>query len=763
MKFTRSIPVLFGLALLLSAPRARAAHFEKDILPVLKLFCYDCHGDGAQKGGVSFDTFDSQAKLMKDMDLWSRVLSQVSFGNMPPGNKRQPTPNTRQKLLDWIETDVFKVNCNNPDPGRVTIRRLNRTEYNNTIRDLLGISFRPADDFPPDDSGFGFDNIGDVLSISPLHMEKYLIAAEQSLDKAIPTGPVKLSSKTLDSERLQGGRDQGGERILVSNGEISASYDFPMAGEYQLRARAYQHRAGSEATRMGFLLDGRSIGEARVDAEKNDPGDYEKTIRVQKGRRRLAVSFLNDYYRKDGPRNLRGDRNLIVESFSITGPLNQPPPEPPMSQQRIFFKKQTAANQEQVAREIIGAFATRAFRRPVEKEELDGLMAIWLIPIHKGESFELSVKLALRAALSSPAFLFRGEVQPDPDNPNKIYPINEYALASRLSYFLWGSMPDDELTQLASRKRLRSNLAEQTYRMLRSNRALGLAESFAMQWLQIRNLDLVTPSEKHFPDFDDQLKEAMRTETEMLFKRVVREDRSVLEFLNADYTYLNERLAKHYGMSGVKGDNFRLVSLSNSPRRGVLTHGSVLTITSNPTRTSPVKRGLWVLENILGTPPPPPPPDVPDLDDDKEVTGATLRARLEMHREKPVCNSCHQRMDPLGFGLENFDAVGKYREKEDGALIDTAGKLVTGESFTTPAELANVLVDRKRDEFVRTLALRMLTFALGRGPEHYDKCAVDRIVHEMERNDYKFSSLILGVVKSVPFQLRRGEGERNGG
>jgi hypothetical protein len=574
---------------------------------------------------------------------------------------------------------------------------------------------------------------------------------------------VKLSSKTLDSERLQGGRDQGGERILVSNGEISASYDFPMAGEYQLRARAYQHRAGSEATRMGFLLDGRSIGEARVDAEKNDPGDYEKTIRVQKGRRRLAVSFLNDYYRKDGPRNLRGDRNLIVESFSITGPLNQPPPEPPMSQQRIFFKKQTAANQEQVAREIIGAFATRAFRRPVEKEELDGLMAIWLIPIHKGESFELSVKLALRAALSSPAFLFRGEVQPDPDNPNKIYPINEYALASRLSYFLWGSMPDDELTQLASRKRLRSNLAEQTYRMLRSNRALGLAESFAMQWLQIRNLDLVTPSEKHFPDFDDQLKEAMRTETEMLFKRVVREDRSVLEFLNADYTYLNERLAKHYGMSGVKGDNFRLVSLSNSPRRGVLTHGSVLTITSNPTRTSPVKRGLWVLENILGTPPPPPPPDVPDLDDDKEVTGATLRARLEMHREKPVCNSCHQRMDPLGFGLENFDAVGKYREKEDGALIDTAGKLVTGESFTTPAELANVLVDRKRDEFVRTLALRMLTFALGRGPEHYDKCAVDRIVHEMERNDYKFSSLILGVVKSVPFQLRRGEGERNGG
>lgn len=763
MNHCRFILFVSGLTLLLSSSGARAAQFDKDILPILKTYCWDCHGDGAQKGGVSFDTFDSSAKLMKDLDLWSRVMSQLSFGNMPPGNKRQPIPRTRHMLLDWIETDVFKVDCNNPDPGRVTIRRLNRNEYNNTIRDLLGISFRPADDFPPDDSGFGFDNIGDVLSISPLHLEKYLIAAEQALDKAIQTGPLKLSATTLDADRLEGGRNQGGERILVSNGEIEASHNFSEDGEYRFSARAYQHKAGGEAARMGFSVDGASAGEVKVEAERNDPRSYEKTIQVKKGRRLLAVSFLNDYYRKDGPQNQRGDRNLVVESFSITGPLNQAPPEPSVSHQRIFFKKQTAANQEEVAREIIGAFAARAYRRPLEPGELDGLMPLWLMAIRKGESFELSVKVALQGALSSPAFLFRGEVQPDPDNPNRIYPINEYALASRLSYFLWGSMPDDELTELASRSKLRSNLAEQTYRMLRSNRALGLAESFAMQWLQIRNLDLAAPSEKHFPDFDEELKQAMRTETEMLFKRVVREDRSVLEFLNADYTYLNERLARHYGMSGVEGDNFQLVSLTNFPRRGVLTHGSVLTITSNPTRTSPVKRGLWVLENILGTPPPPPPPDVPELDNEKEVTGATLRARLEMHREKPVCNSCHQRMDPLGFGLENFDAVGKWREREDGVPIDTAGELVTGETFATPAELANVLVSRKRDEFVRTLALRMLTFALGRGPEHYDKCAVDRIVREMERNDYRFSSLILGVVKSVPFQLRRGEGERNGG
>ena len=753
---------VLAAAIVLSQVSARAAQFDRDILPVLKTYCYDCHGDGAQKGGVSFDTFDSPDKLVTDLDLWSRVLSQVSFGNMPPGDKSQPMPRARQMLLDWIETDVFKVNCNNPDPGRVTIRRLNRSEYNNTIRDLLGISFRPADDFPPDDSGFGFDNIGDVLSISPLHLEKYLMAAGQALDKAIQTGPTKLRATKIGADGLEGGSERGGERILVSRGEIGLSHDFPADGDYKFSVRAYQHKAGGEAARMGFRVEGRSIGEVRVAAEQNDPATHEKTIRVKKGRRRIAVSFLNDYYRKDGPRNQRGDRNLIVEAFSIAGTLDQPPPEPPVSHKRIFFRKHTPANRAEVAREIIGAFATRAFRRPVESVELDSLMALWLMAYSQGESFELSVKHALQGALSSPAFLFRGEIQPDPDNADKTYPINEYALASRLSYFLWGSMPDGELTQLASRKRLRANLAEQTYRLLRSNRALGLADSFAMQWLQIRNLDLVAPSEKHFPEFDDALKQAMRVETEMLFKRIVREDRSVLEFLNADYTYLNERLARHYGMSGVKGEQFRLVSLESAPRRGVLTHGSVLTITSNPTRTSPVKRGLWVLENILGTPPPPPPPDVPELGD-KEVTGATLRARLEQHREKPVCNSCHRRMDPLGFGLENFDAVGKWRDTEDGAPIDSKGELVTGETFTAPAELANVLVARKRDEFVRTLALRMLTFALGRGPEHYDKCAVDQIVREMERNDYRFSSLILGVVKSVPFQLRRGEGARSGG
>ncbi len=758
IRIRNSFTLILLLAGMSGPADAPAADYARDILPLLQTYCYDCHGDGAQKGGVSFDTFDSPDKLMKDLDLWSRSLSQVSFDNMPPQDKRQMSPAQKKLLLDWIERDVFNVNCNNPDPGRVTIRRLNRTEYNNTIRDLLGINFRPADDFPPDDSGFGFDNIGDVLSISPLHMERYLAAAGQALDKAITLGPAKPKLIQMDWDRLRGGRENGSSRILVSRGDIEADHRFPEDGEYRFKVRAYGDQAGDEPVRMGFSVDGESQGEAKVPAKRGDPGEYEKTIRVKKGTRRLAVSFLNDYYKQSGPG--RGDRNLIVGSFIIVGPLNQAPPEPSPTHQRIFFKQHNVSNQEQVAREIIGAFARRAFRRPVKEDELDRLMALWLKAIRRGDSFEASVKLALQAALSSPAFLFRGELQPEPDNPQRIYPIAEFALASRLSYFLWGSMPDEELNGLADRKRLRANLAEQVYRMLRSNRSLGLADSFALQWLQVRNLDLAEPSEKHFPEFDMDLKEAMRVETEMLFKRIVREDRSVLEFLNADYTYLNARLARHYGVAGVEGSNFQLVSLKNTPRRGVLSHGSVLTITSNPTRTSPVKRGLWVLENILGTPPPPPPPDVPELEEDKAVTGETLRERLEQHREKPMCKSCHQRLDPLGFGLENFDAIGRWRESDGGARIDAGGQLVTGERFGMATELTDVLVNQKRDEFVRNLALRMLTFALGRGPEYYDKCAVDQIVREMERNNYHFSSLVLGVVKSVPFQLRRGEGVR---
>jgi hypothetical protein len=380
----------------------------------------------------------------------------------------------------------------------------------------------------------------------------------------------------------------------------------------------------------------------------------------------------------------------------------------------------------------------------------------------EGESFENSVKLALEAVLVSPHFLFRGELQPRPRDPNSIHPIDEFALASRLSYFLWSSMPDDELFALAERGKLRKTLDAQVRRMLKESRARALVENFAGQWLQIRNLKLIAPDTVQFPEFDDNLRAAMEKETQLFFEAIMKGDRSVLEFLDSDYTFVNERLARLYGIAGVGGEQFQRVSLKGSQRGGLLTQASILTITSNPTRTSPVKRGKWILDNILGTPPPPPPPDVPDLKEGKEaVLSGTLRQRMEQHRENTLCASCHARMDPIGFGFENFDGIGAWREKDGSFPIDPAGKLVSGETFQGPADLKQILLNRKKEEFLRCLSERLLTYSLGRGLEYYDRKAVDQIAQGLAKSKYKFSSLVLGVVKSAPFQMRRGEEEKD--
>jgi hypothetical protein len=376
-------------------------------------------------------------------------------------------------------------------------------------------------------------------------------------------------------------------------------------------------------------------------------------------------------------------------------------------------------------------------------------------------SFENSIQITLQAVLVSPHFLFRGEFQPEPGNPKRLHPIDDFALASRLSYFLWSSMPDDELFRQAERGRLRRNLESQVRRMLRDPKASAFVENFAGQWLQLRNLDLVTPDAKQFPDFDEDLRKAMRKETEMFFGYILREDRSVLEFIDANYTFANERLARFYGVPGLKGHAFRRVSLKDSRRGGLLTQASILTITSNPTRTSPVKRGKWVLENLLGTPPPPPPPNVPELKEGKEaVLSGTLRQRMEQHRANPNCASCHARMDPIGFGFENYDAIGAWREKDGEFSIEASGKLVSGESFNGAAEFKRILLKQKRDEFVRCLTEKLLTYALGRGLEYYDRCAVDQITKNLAANRYKLSSLVVEVIKSAPFQMRRGEAVR---
>lgn len=746
-----------------SAP-AKSISYEKDIKPILVEFCYDCHSDGTKKGGVALDEHADLAVLLKDRKLWNSVAQNTEQRLMPPEKKAQPTQEQRDLISAWVKKEVFKADPKNPDPGRVTIRRLNRVEYNNTIRDLVGVDFDPADDFPADDTGYGFDNIGDVLSLSPIMMEKYMKAAQDILDKAIVVGLPKPPSTRYGATRLAGGTPMGDARILVSNGEMFINHKFPADGEYYIYVKAYGHQGGPQPVKMAVRYAGKDLKQFDVREVEDNPGTFEVKFAAKAGEGRVAVAFLNDYYlappAKDKKKRVI-DTNLIIHYVDVAGPINTTNPVYPDTHNQIFTKKPKGTDDRvAVGRELVEAFAMRAFRRPVTSGEMDRLMTIFNLAEKNKEPFEMSVKLTLQAVLVSPHFLFRGEIQPEPDNPQKAHPINEYALASRLSYFLWSSMPDKELFDYARRGELRRNLAFQVQRMLRDNKSKALVENFAGQWLMLRNLDIVSPDPKTYPDWDDSLKSLMRKETEMFFEHIMREDRPLLDFLTADYTFVNEKLADHYNIGGVVGDKFQKVSLAGTQRSGVLTHGSILTITSNPTRTSPVKRGLWVLENLLATPPPPPPPDVPALEDNKEAASGSLRVRLEKHRADAGCASCHARMDPLGFGLENFDGIGGWREKDEGYKIDPAGKLVSGESFAGPNELNKILANQKREEFLHCMAEKMLIYALGRGLEWYDKPTLEQISAEVKAGNMKFSSLIMAVVKSVPFQLRRGDGER---
>ncbi len=738
--------------------------YEKDIKPILEEYCFDCHSDGTKKGGVAFDEHTDLAELLKDRKLWSSVSQNVEQRLMPPEKKAQPTHEQRDLIAEWVKKDIFKTDPNNPDPGRVTIRRLNREEYNNTIRDLVGVDFDPADGFPADDTGYGFDNIGDVLSLSPIMLEKYMNAAQKILDQAVVIGLPKPPTVSYGATRIAGGTPLGNEaRILVSNGEMFVNHKFLADSEYAIIVKAFGNQGGPQPVKMAVRMGGKDLKQFDVKEVADNPGTFEVKFKAQAGESKVAVAFLNDFYQAEDKKlkKRKIDTNLIVQQMEVAGPIDTVNPIYPETHTRIFFKKPTGdGDKKQVAREIVQKFADRAFRRPVTNDELDRLMTIYEMGDKNKEPFEKSVKLTLQAVLVSPRFLFRGEIQPEPDNPQKAHPINEYALASRLSYFLWSSMPDTELFDYARRGELRRNLAFQVQRMLRDNKAKALVENFAGQWLMLRNLDIVSPDPKTYPDWDDSLKGLMRKETEMFFEHIMREDRSLFDFLIADYTFVNERLAQHYNLGGVVGDKFQKVSLAGTQRSGVLTQGSILTITSNPTRTSPVKRGLWVLENLLATPPPPPPPDVPPLDDNKEAATGSLRVRLEKHRADQGCASCHARMDPLGFGLENFDGIGGWREKDEGYKIDPAGKLVSGESFAGPNELNRILATDKQEEFLHCMAEKMLIYALGRGLEWYDKPTLEQISADVKAGNNKFSALVMAVVKSVPFQLRRGDGER---
>ncbi|MBS0263948.1 MAG: DUF1592 domain-containing protein, partial [Planctomycetes bacterium] len=725
--------------------------FAKDIQPLLAKYCAECHQGDKAKGGLAFDGFKDESSAVARRRDWEKVAKQLEQESMPPVGKPEPTDDERAVLIRWIESRVLKIDCSKVDPGRVTIRRLNKAEYNNTVRDLLGVDLKPADEFPSDDVGYGFDHIGDVLSMPPVLFERYLAAAERVAEAAIVTpdadrAPVKT----------------GPGKTLASVGDADLEMDFARAGDYFLRVKCFADQAGPELAKMLLKLDGTEIKTIEVAAVSSQPEAYEVRLAVPAGKHKFTARFLNDYYKPDDPDpKLRGDRNLHIVQMEIQGPLGVLPDPLPTSHTRLMTCRPAAgADPAACARTILKPFVTRAFRRPATDDEIERLTRLVVEATTSGDSFERGIQVAVAAALVSPHFLFRIEVDAEPLNPQAVHTLNDYELATRLSYFLWSTMPDDELLRLAHDGALRKegNLAAQVRRMLKDPKSVALVDNFAMQWLQLRNLRLSSPDLKQFPDFNEGLRAAMETETRMFFETIVREDRSIFELLDADFTFLNERLAKHYGISGVEGDQFQRVALSNPQRGGLLGQASILTVTSNPTRTSPVKRGKWILENLLNAPPPPPPGNAPELKEARagEKLEGTLRQRMEQHRANPACSVCHEQMDALGFGLENFNPVGVWREKDGDAEVDASGTLPGGASFKGPAELKTILKARDAD-FRRCLAEKLLVYALGRGLEYYDKCTVDTVVRNTAGNHDKFSALVLEIVNSDAFQKRRGK------
>ncbi|MBK1826282.1 DUF1592 domain-containing protein [Haloferula rosea] len=750
-------------SLLFSATHAEELEeaWKKEILPLFDYHCYECHGEGIKEGELALDEFDGIPSMQADRERWKRIRAHIDQRLMPPIDEEQPTSEERDKMVQWIDAAVFPVDPDKPDPGRVTLRRLNRIEYENTLKDLLGVRLELQELLPPDDSGYGFDNIGDVLTLSPAHMERFLASARFALEQTVHADPMPFPSRTIPGRKMEGGghRDENGH-FLFRNGAATTDLEFPKAGRYRISIAAGGTFGAKEGPQMIVRLDKEKLGSWEIRDSLETPGttDIEVTI-AKPGRKTLAAEFPNDWFDENYPVPTARDRNLLVHQVSLTGPLDGPRPRKPESHRRIYGERRSGESDEAWATRIFSRFARQAFRRPLEPGEAERYLHFIRLAEREGRDFEHGVLHGLEAILVSPSFLFREEPQPEPDNPERIHPINEHALASRLSYFIWSTMPDQALSKLADDGLLRANLHAEVERMLNSPKAEQFVSNFAGQWLQLRDLRSANPSRRAFPRFNSRLRQDMARETNLLFAHMIRENRPITDLIDADYTFVNRRLAKHYGIEGVESDSFERVSLSGSPRRGILGHGSFLLVTSHPLRTSPVLRGKFVLQNLLDMAPPPPPPNVPQLTPpEKHGKGLSLREQMEKHREDPGCASCHALMDPIGFGLQNFDADGSWRTKENGKPIDASGQLGDGQKFQGADDLRRLLLEHHREDFLRSAGSKMLTYALGRGTDWYDKPAIDRIVRETEDGDFGTRAMIHAVIRSVPFQYRRGEG-----
>ena len=775
---------------------AEAADVQRELLD---RYCVTCHSERLRTGGLQLDRVDV-GHVGEAAEIWEKVVRKLRAGQMPPAGRPRPAQAAYDGLAAWLETELDRAADARPNPGRPVVRRLNRLEYANAIRDLLALEVDSRALLPTDESGYGFDNVGDVLSFSPGLLERYMSAARKISRLAVgdPTQPPSIATYRVSPFVVQEGRISE-DLPFGSRGGTVVRHNFPTDGEYLLRIRlgrrfdndAIQGLAARE--QLDVRLDGMRLKLFEVGGEcvnSDEPrcllppgvvpvSEYGRTADahlhlrfVTKGGPRLVgASFVNRAVAAmegAGPgrlptSELRNTENapMSVGSVEIEGPFNVAgPPETPSRRRILVCRPAGVETEESCARNVLGTLARRAYRRAVTPGDLESLLGFYRTGRAAG-GFESGIQFALEGLLVSPDFLLRVEHDPPRAAPDTAYRIGDVDLASRLSFFLWSSIPDDELLDLAVAGRLSEPdvLERQVRRMLADSRAAVLVTNFASQWLYLRDLRVAAPDTQVFRDFDDSLREAFRRETELFIASQLREDRSVVDLLDADYTFVNERLARFYGMPHVYGTHFRRVPVTNPVRRGLLGQGSVLTVTSYSNRTSPVQRGKFVLDNLLGSPPPAPPPNVEGLQEAGAggAPATTVRERMEAHRQNAVCASCHAQMDPIGFALENFDAIGKWRESEFGLPIDATGALPDGTRFDGPVELRKTLV-RRHPEFVHTLVEQLLTYALGRGAEHYDRPAIRRIVASAAAADYRWSALILGLVDSVPFRMRTAQG-----
>jgi hypothetical protein len=743
-------------------PRRQAQDpLKASIQPFLAKFCTPCHSGSGAPAGLQLGNLKTEKDLLGRRYDFDKVAERVVKKSMPPAGAAQPSKKQRDAFIAALQTVFAKAPPSPVDPGRPTLRRLNRAEYDNTVRDLFGIDFHPSDDFPSDDVGYGFDNIGDVLSVSPLLLEKYLDAAEKIADLVLPPNKLKTLSFDAGSLKTDTGNEAEGVLLLYTNGYGLASAEIAETGTYAVRVKAFGKQAGPDPCKMELKVDGKVQAVFEVRAVEPQPYAI-PPIELSQGRHRIAAAFINDFYNPNDPNPANRDRNMMIVSIEVTGPMNKAQPDSP-ARRRFMIASPDPQDPLPGCRTVLSTFLRRAFRRPVSSDEIEKYIGFVQAAVKEKRPIEQGMKLAIQAALVSPHFLFRVELDPGDGQAGgpKARPatrgLNNHELASRLSYFLWSSMPDDALMALADTGRLREPqvLQAEVSRMIKDAKARALTENFAGQWLNLRKLDQCSPDPGLFPSWSEQLRKDMRAETEAFFEGIVRGDRSVIEFLNADYTFVNERLARYYGLTNVAGPTFQRVQLTDRKRSGIITQAALLTLTSNPNRTSPVKRGKWVLENLLGEPPPPPPPGIAPLPGDTDkIPTMTIKERLRLHRQKPECGVCHVKMDALGFALENFDPVGRWRTKDGPFAIDSSERMGDGTLIAGPEGLTAYLMKRK-DDFVRTLADRMLTYALGRGTEPSDRPTLDKIAKQTAKSGYRFSGLIKAAVQSEAFLRRR--------